>query len=318
MHADMVLIIDADGLEREALASMVSAAGCGTLGVATAEEGLSLMAGSFYPVALVGGDPHGVESPGLLREVKRLHPETEVVVVSGDASLDAALSSFHAGASDYLTKPFEDTGRVTAAVARAVDRAREAREKRAHVEGLVKRNEILLSTNNFLAEQVKRDGLTGLYNHRHFQEALAKETARATRYKRVFSLLFADVDHFKQYNDRQGHLAGDKVLRMIAEILQKSVRNSDLVARYGGEEFAILLPETHRENARVVAQRVLRAIESYPFPGRETQPGGLLTISIGLAAYPEDGVQPAELLRQADTALYEAKRGGGNGFRIAG
>jgi diguanylate cyclase (GGDEF)-like protein len=318
MHSDVALIVDADELEREALISMVSSTGWGTVGVATAEEGLSRMNGSSFPVALVGRGPDGADPLGLLREVARLYPETEVLVVSGDASLEAVLSSFRAGACDYLAKPIADAERVTAAVTRAADRARAAREKRAHLESLAQKNEILLSANNFLAEQVKRDGLTGLYNHRHLQEALAKETARAVRYKRVYSLLFADVDHFKQYNDRQGHLAGDKVLRMIAEILQKSVRNSDLVARYGGEEFVILLPETNGEKARVVAQRVLKGIESHPFPGRETQPGGQLTISIGVAAFPEDGDHPAELIRQADRALYEAKRGGGNAFRMAG
>jgi diguanylate cyclase (GGDEF)-like protein len=318
MGAELVLIIDADGSDREALSSMVSAAGCGTLAVGTAEEGLAQLGGSAYPLALLGINLNGIDGIELIKEVKRLRPETEVIVVSADASLESALSSFRAGACDYLSKPFGDPGRVTAAVARAVGKGRLARERKVELESLAQRNEVLLATNNFLAEQVKRDGLTGLYNHRHFQEALAQETARAVRYKRVYSLLFADVDHFKQYNDLQGHLAGDKVLRMIAEVLQKSVRTSDLVARYGGEEFVVLLPETAKDKARIVAQRILKGIESYPFPGRETQPGGLLTISIGLSSFPEDGEQPAELVRRADAALYEAKRGGGNAFRMAG
>jgi diguanylate cyclase (GGDEF)-like protein len=312
------MIIDADHSGREAMSSVLSAAGRGSLAVGTAQEGFALMTGASCPVVLVGNDLNGIDGVGLLKELKRLHPDTEVIVAPRDASLDTALSYFRAGACDYLPKPFSDPERVTAAVARAIEKGRLAREQRTQLENLAQKNEILLSTNNFLAEQVKRDGLTGLYNHRHFQEALAQETARASRYQRVFSLLFADVDHFKQYNDLQGHLAGDKVLRMIAEIFQQSVRSSDFVARYGGEEFVVLLPETPKDNARVVAQRILKGIGNYPFPGRETQPGGLLSVSMGLSSFPEDGEHPAELIRRADAALYEAKRGGGNAFRMAG
>ena len=318
MNAELVLIIDEDGARREALSSMVAAAGCGTLTVGTAEEGLSLMNGSAYPVAMVGRDVYGNGGVELLAELKRHHPDTEVIVVSEDASLDAALASFRAGASDFLPRAFGKTERVTEAVAKAVEMGRRARERKTQMESLAQRNEELQASNALLAEQVKRDGLTGLYNHRFFQEVLAKETARAVRYRRVYSLLFADVDHFKQYNDLQGHLAGDKALRMIAEIFQKTVRNSDFVARYGGEEFAVLLPETARDKARIVARRILKSIETFPFPGRESQPGGLLTISMGVSSYPEDGDQPTDLIRRADAALYEAKRGGGNTFRMAG
>jgi diguanylate cyclase (GGDEF)-like protein len=318
MGTQLILIVDADPAWRAALAAILAGAGCDSVGVATAEEGLSLMGGAAFPVAMTGLGLPGMDGIGFLAEARRLHPATEVILVPEAASLESAVSALRAGACDYLPKPFPDPAIVHGAVARAVEKGRIARESRVQFENLAQKNEILLATNQFLAEQVKRDGLTGLYNHRHLQEALAREVARATRYNRVFSLLFADIDHFKQYNDNQGHLAGDKALRAIAELLRKSVRNSDFVARYGGEEFAVLLPETDKERARIVAERILYSVERHPFPGREAQPGGRLTISIGLSAFPDDGGEPAELLRRADEALYEAKRDGGNAFCLAG
>ncbi len=314
---DQVLVVHGEDSIREALSSALSGAGCGAVPAGSAKEGLALVDGTAFPVAMVGLDLPGMSGIDFLLEARKRRPEMEVIIVPGHAALETAVSSLRAGACDYLPAPFGDPGRVTAAVARAIDKGRVAREGKAHLDRLVQKNEALQSSNRFLAEQVKRDGLTGLYNHRYFQEVLARETARAGRYRRIFSLLFADVDHFKRYNDLHGHQAGDQALAVIAEILLRCVRKSDFIARYGGEEFVILLPETSRDNARVVAERVRGSIEGHPFPGRETQPGGALTVSIGLSSFPEDGLQPVDLIRRADAALYSAKRGGGNAHRMA-
>ena len=315
---DLVLIVHKDPSAREELSSILSNAGCGTLAVGTAEEGLALMSDASFPVALVGVELPGMSGIGLLQETKRLHPEVEVVVLPETASLDMAVSSIQAGACDYLPGPFTEPERVTGAVARAMEKGRIGRERKLEIESLTQKNEVLLATNHFLAEQVKRDGLTGLYNHGYFQEVLSRETARAGRYHRYFSLIFADLDHFKKYNDLQGHQAGDKALVVTAEILRRYVRKSDYVARYGGEEFVILLPETDKDKARFVAERVRDAIARHPFPGGEAQPGGALTISMGISSFPENGLLPVELIRGADAALYEAKREGGNVSRLAG
>lgn len=315
---DLVLIIHKEIAVRKTLSAALSAAGCGTLTAGTAEEGLALMADAQVPVALAGLDLPGMSGLDLLAEARRLYPEMEVIVLSRDATLDSALSCFQAGACDFLPGPYTDPDRVTSAVARAMNKGRQARARKLEVEKLEKKNEVLLATNHFLAEQVKRDGLTGLYNHAYFQEVLARETSRAGRYKRVFTLLFADIDHFKKYNDREGHQAGDRALAMTAEILRMVTRKSDYVARYGGEEFVILLPETPKDRGRIVAERVRSAVEHHPYPGAGGQPGGAVTVSVGVSAFPEDGPLPEDLIRKADAALYAAKSGGGNALRMAG
>jgi diguanylate cyclase (GGDEF)-like protein len=166
-----------------------------------------------------------------------------------------------------------------------------------------------------------RDGLTGLYNHRFFQEALTTELARAGRHGRKAGLLFIDLDHFKNYNDLIGHPAGDEILRDLARILVNTQeteempfrgRISDIAARYGGEEFVIILPETDRAGALVRAERLRLCVEQFRFPQGEVQPGGRVTVSIGVAAYPEDALTKRELIEAADQALRRAKREGRN------
>lgn len=150
------------------------------------------------------------------------------------------------------------------------------------------------------------DGLTGLKNHRAFQEKLAEEFDRSIRYHKQLSLLLLDVDKFKHYNDTFGHPAGDQVLKVVAALLQETVRSSDFVARYGGEEFVILLPETDSEGAACLAERVRQAVASHSWTNRE------VTVSIGAAALRPACSSPAELLEQADQALYASKTGGRN------
>lgn len=157
-----------------------------------------------------------------------------------------------------------------------------------------------------------RDPLTGLFNRRHFEEALEREVRRAIRYNLPVSLLMADIDQFKIYNDNQGHHEGDNVLREVAARLTENTRQVDIVARFGGEEFVVILPMTTRTHARLVAEKLRRSVEETKIPGEEILPGGRLTISLGLAAYPEDASEPTGLIRAADAALYAAKRKGRN------
>ncbi|HEY3446005.1 MAG TPA: diguanylate cyclase [Myxococcales bacterium] len=178
-----------------------------------------------------------------------------------------------------------------------------------------------------LEELALRDGLTGLYNHRFFQEALNSELARCSRHGRVCSLLFLDVDNFKNYNDLLGHPQGDELLRQLAHILTNTGedmrlrirgRASDIAARYGGEEFVVILPECDRAGGIVRAERLRSQIEDYPFSGGDNQPGGRVTVSIGVAAYPADAITKQELIHAADQALLRAKREGRNRVRSAG
>jgi diguanylate cyclase (GGDEF)-like protein len=156
------------------------------------------------------------------------------------------------------------------------------------------------------------DGLTGLYNHKHFHESLAIELGRARRYSYPVSLVLVDIDYFKRYNDAHGHQAGDALLRQLAGLFRKAARENDFVARYGGEEFAILLPQTDKPEALFLAERLCRTVERQRCDGEEVLPGGRLTISLGLASYPEDVDLAQDLVQRADQALYLAKSLGRN------
>jgi diguanylate cyclase (GGDEF)-like protein/putative nucleotidyltransferase with HDIG domain len=158
------------------------------------------------------------------------------------------------------------------------------------------------------AEQKSRiDELTGLFNRRHFEERLKEEVARHSRYGDPFSIFMLDLDNFKTYNDVYGHPAGDNLLSQIGKIIKSSVRDADQSFRYGGDEFVVILPQTARDDAYVVAERVRDQIAD------EMEKQSIsVTCSIGLANYPADGVIPGELVNGADTALYYAKWTGGN------
>ncbi|MEK7851216.1 MAG: GGDEF domain-containing protein, partial [Deltaproteobacteria bacterium] len=162
------------------------------------------------------------------------------------------------------------------------------------------------------------DELTKLYNHRYFVKSLNEELKRAGRYKQDLSLIMIDVDSFKNYNDTHGHLKGNDVLKEIARILAETVRDVDIVARYGGEEFSIILPQTDKEKAVLTAERIRAAVERFGFYKGETQPGGKVTISMGVAMFPHDGKASSDVVGRADEALYQAKREGKNRVCVYG
>jgi diguanylate cyclase (GGDEF)-like protein/putative nucleotidyltransferase with HDIG domain len=151
------------------------------------------------------------------------------------------------------------------------------------------------------------DGLTELYNHRHFHERIDQEIARGSRFGSIFSLIMLDLDHFKIFNDNYGHLAGDEVLRRVARCIESSIRSIDMAFRYGGEEFAIILPSTALNDAYKAAERIRNTIEAKASPG--TIP---VTASLGVSSWPIDGMTKEEVIARADAALYQAKEAGRN------
>lgn len=171
---------------------------------------------------------------------------------------------------------------------------------------LARRNSDLAAANVQLDSLAMTDGLTGLKNHRAFQELLERERARTARYGTLLSLLMLDVDHFKQFNDQFGHPAGDQVLKQVGQILANESRADSFVARYGGEEFAVILPNCDDEEAASVAERVRRAIEIGPWTLRP------ITASIGTATMIAATEERAALIARADAAMYRAKVSGRN------
>jgi diguanylate cyclase (GGDEF)-like protein len=156
------------------------------------------------------------------------------------------------------------------------------------------------------------DELTRVFNRRYFNQRFEREMQRAQRYHRPLALIMLDIDHFKVFNDTHGHLWGDAVLKQVAQTLEESLRKADILARFGGEEFVVLLPEIDKAHGQQVAEKLRRAIETTEFPKAKTQPLGRITVSLGLASFPEDAEGGSDLIHRADQGLYLAKSRGRN------
>jgi two-component system cell cycle response regulator len=187
-------------------------------------------------------------------------------------------------------------------------------QERLDMAGVMADHAAVAIANARMYERMERmattDGLTGLVNHRQFQAVFDAHLARAERYGRKLSLIFTDIDHFKDINDKYGHPVGDQVLKRVAAIMRSTARRTDVVARYGGEEFAVLMEETGHSGAQHIAERIRKAVEAEVFHCEaETFH---CTLSLGVATFPEDGSDKYRLTACADQALYQAKRSGRN------
>ena len=212
--------------------------------------------------------------------------------------------------SQMLQEANEELGKLNLSYEQLVMELKEAKEK---AERLASE---LSDANSRLKELVSRDGLTGLHNHRYFQEILEKELARAQRYNTPVSLIMFDIDFFKKVNDNYGHPAGDLVLMNLARVVEGAVRPSDIVARYGGEEFAVILPETDRSGMKVFAERLRRCIEGISTIANNKHIN--VTISAGGVSFSPKQPQfsKQDLIDAADRGLYQSKRNGRNQVTI--
>lgn len=168
-----------------------------------------------------------------------------------------------------------------------------------------------------LEREAVTDPLTGLYNRRFLMERLRSEVESLERYGGVCSVIMLDLDHFKRYNDSHGHVAGDEVLEKLAWVCLNEARDADVVARYGGEEFTLVLPDTPWKEGIEAVERLRRAVEEASFEGADVLPRGRLTVSLGVAGYPDHAQTADGLIQMADRALYRAKEAGRNCVRSA-
>jgi len=249
-----------------------------------------------YPVslALASGLPQAATILGLRRpsgDVSRLSVSAAPLFHGGEAQPHAAVATF------------SDVTERKEAEQRMADYRDVLEFQKCELEKTV---EALAHANARLEDLATLDGLTGLKNHRAFQERLAEETGRARRYGTPLSLVMLDVDHFKGYNDAFGHPAGDEVLARVADILRSEARECDLAARYGGEEFALILPQTDGGGAAAIAERCRAAIARTKWPRRP------ITVSVGAAALAPGMTDGAALIAEADALLYAAKANGRN------
>ncbi len=227
-----------------------------------------------------------------------------VILVTALNEIESKIKGIEAGADDFICKPFNKL------------------ELLARVKSLIRikhlNSELQLKIRQLEEAQVKlkklaiTDGLTEVYNYRFFKEQLTKEIVRSARHKSAISIVMIDIDYFKNYNDHHGHPAGDAVLKTIASLLKNNIRTLDIAARYGGEEFALILIETNKPAAGIVANKIKDLIEAHKFEFEETQPNGKITVSMGVATFPEDGNSFDKLVAMADKRLYQAKARGRN------
>ncbi len=276
-----VLVIDINPQMRKLWLETLNREGYKIRAVANIDEALKLVRQEFFQIVII--DITSKEKSGFeeVHKFKEVDPKICVIISSGTPSLKSAIQAMRGGAYDYIAMPF-DIEEVRLVVRRAMERFYLLKEA---------------SQKEYYHELSILDCLTGLHNYRYFNEVISREVARAKRYPQAFALMMIDIDGFKSYNDSRGHLAGDELLKSVSKLFIESIRVVDMVFRYGGEEFTILLPQTSREGAAAAANRIINSV-------KQKMP---ITISIGLASFPEDGQTKDELINCADKALYQAK-----------
>ena len=288
---ERILIADDDRDFRQILVRRAERMG---LSVIEAEDGQqaidALRQGSFDVVLadLYMPKHNGLEVAQVAHEVD---PDLQAIILTGGATVETAVEALRVGVYDYLTKPLESLAELDLSLNRALERRR-----------LVRENERLFTEVQRLAVT---DPLTGLYNRHKLDEGLAIEVERARRYDRPLSLIMIDLDGLKAINDKYGHPAGDKVLKLVSEAIRSQIRTVDLPARIGGDEFLILLPEADLDAATLVAQRVCSKITSTSFKGE------LLSVSAGVAQWSPTHSTAESFLEAVDQAMYQAKWAGG-------
>ena len=283
------LIVDDAPDTREIIQKLLSYEGYEVITASTGEEGVEKTEAEKPDVILMDINLPGIDGSEALRRIRGINPIQCVIMLTAYATLDNAIQALKEGASDFIKKPFEN-------------------EHLVHIVNQTLEKYLTLKEKEKLEEEVRRlsitDDLTGLYNHRYFFKTLESELVRRKRQKTSLSLIMFDLDNFKRYNDRYGHLEGDRVLKRIGEIVSHSIRsNVDSGYRYGGDEFAALLIGATRDQALHIAERIRSTIEEAGFEK--------ITVSIGLAEFKEH-MNMEGFVKSADDAMYVAKHSGGN------
>jgi diguanylate cyclase (GGDEF)-like protein len=308
-----ILIVDDSPTMLTGISRMVQAMRHQPLTADSGEQAVEIFLREHPAIVLLDVNMPGINGYETAKRIRDARPEEWVPIIFLSASeydqdLERAIES---GGDDYLVKPVSAV--VLSAKIRALQRLDGMRRKLREI------SDELSSANRRLEHVSQLDGLTGLANRRHFDNFLAHQVAVARRRREPFSLMLCDVDHFKPYNDRYGHLAGDECLRKIAGVLAGCCRRgTDLAARYGGEEFVLVLPDTHAAGAEIIAERARQDVAALAIPHADSQPLGFVTFSAGIGVFRLESDQlPESLIARADEALYRAKETGRNRIVVA-
>jgi len=266
--------------------------------VRTGEEALARVRRERFELILLDVLLPGLDGFEVCRQLKGL-PQTkdlQIILITCLSDLDNRVRGVELGADDYLIKPVN------------------SRELKARVKVLLKKKRFLDQLLNDCERAVNSaitDGLTGLNNQTYFKKFLNLEIIRSERQKYPISLMIMDIDDFKKINDQLGHLAGDLILKELAQVIKGNVREIDLSARFGGDEFVVVLPYADQDEAGQIVERLQHALVQWRAGGK-TQNRIPVTLSIGVASYPDHGMSAEELIQKADDALYQAKKEGKN------
>jgi diguanylate cyclase (GGDEF)-like protein len=247
-------------------------------------------------------DMDGFETAELMRKNKGTATLPIIFVTAMDDGGKNLFSGYECGAVDYLQKPI--VSEILLAKVRVFLDLERGRQK------LEDANRFIADQNKLLETRASQDGLTGIYNHAHFQELFSREFKLAQRHKHSLTVLMCDLDYFKDVNDTYGHQVGDIVLQEFATLLKEQVRDTDITARYGGEEFILALVETDLQGGVKVAEKIRSTLEKYIF--RHGKVSLHATVSIGVATLGRESTHARELIELADYAMYKAKSGGRN------
>lgn len=304
-----VLIVDDDQGVTAILHDLFQSASYEVASTVSPLEAMNLCSHQEFDLVVTDWQMPEVDGLQLTRKIKECQPYCAVILITGYGSQETVVKAFtDAHVDNYLTKPFSGKELLSMADLAVREQALRRREDNFYkdLEEKVKRATAELAMKNRLLRDLSiRDDLTKLYNRRHFYKTLEKEVRRASRQRHPLTVVMFDLDGFKRYNDTYGHPKGDEILRKVGEIVYYSIRSDiDSAFRYGGDEFVVILPETPEGPALHVAQRIRKACEK--------RVG--VTVSMGLRSFvPGDSAE--SLLRDADRAMYGAKRSGGNSIQ---
>ena len=307
-----VLIADDDVTCRLVLQATVEQLGHECIVAVDGEEAWRKFEATSPDVLITDWMMPGLDGTDLCRRIRqRDDGYTYVVLATSLGQHEHVLEGMESGADDYLTKPISPFDLRTRLIAarRVTDLHKQVARFHHELERL----------NGELALQARTDPLTGLGNRLRLHEDLAVHHERAVRYGHAYCVALCDLDQFKAFNDTYGHLEGDHALRRVGQTLQLNSRGADGAYRYGGEEFVLVLTETTLSRAVRAMERMRQTVEELAIPHEWREPAGVMTISVGIAAWdPAAGARPDDLLAEADRALYESKANGRNRVTAAG
>lgn len=281
-----VLIVDDEQETLDLISDYLDGRGFGVTTTMSGEEAVSIVQKDLFHIAVVDLHLPGMTGSDLLKAIKEIRPDVQVVMITGYGTIRDAVECMKLGASDFITKPIL-LDHLYLTMRRILEEARLKEEAELA---------------DYYRNLSRTDELTGLYNFRHLMSVLKSEVSRHLRYNRTMSLAMIDIDDFKKFNDAKGHEEGNELLSRLSHIFKHNTRNCDILARYGGEEFVIIFPETAIEEALVVSQRICSTVES----------SLEVSVTIGLSSLPQNSSDPHDVIRMADTAMYWGKTHGKN------